>query len=204
MMLSQSLDHAAGGDVQSPQSIGDPHFLTSELLAFFCSVKCPGSVILKTYDLSKELGKAGIPVIGGFHSPIEKECMIMMLRGDGPVVWCVARSIQKMRVPKELRPHVDRGRLSIVSTSPAYQHRPTKELSAVRNRFVADHAKAVFVAYADPGGQIEKLCHALLQEGKPIFTFDDSHNKHLITAGVQTIKSVQSFVSEIRVDNSTS
>jgi len=203
-MLSQSHGHAASDDVQPRQLIGEPLLLSTEMLAFFCSVKCPGSVILKTYELSKELGKAGTPVIGGFHSPIEKECMIMMLRGDGPVVWCVARSIQKMRVPKELRPHVDRGRLLIVSMSPSYLQRPTKESSAARNRFVADHAKASFVAFADPGGQVEKLCHELLHEGKPIFTFNDPHNKHLVTAGVQPIRSAQSFVSEIRVDNAAS
>lgn len=170
--------------------IGDIHLLSADLLAFFCSVKCPGSLILKTYDLSKELCKAEIPVIGGFHSPIEKECMIIMLRGKAPIVWCVARGIQKMRVPKELRPHVDNGRLLIVSTSSQHLLRPTKDSSVARNRFVANQAKAVFVAYADPGGHTDNLCDDLLASHRPLFTFTDPRNQHLLIKGVQSAASL--------------
>jgi hypothetical protein len=41
---------------------------------------------------------AGIPIIGGFHSPMEKECLDLLLRGQQPIVICPARSIQGMRI----------------------------------------------------------------------------------------------------------
>ena len=45
------------------------------LWALFCSKKCPGELILKTHDLVQRFKERGIPTIGGYHSPIEKECL---------------------------------------------------------------------------------------------------------------------------------
>ncbi len=80
-------------------AIGDAQILNVGLLALFCSVRCPGDLILKTYDLARTLRDAGVPVIGGFHSPMEKECLRLLLRGQQPVVVCPARNIENMRVP---------------------------------------------------------------------------------------------------------
>jgi predicted AAA+ superfamily ATPase len=46
--------------------------------------------VLRTFALA--LREAGIPVIGGFHAPMEKECLDLLLRGTQPVVICPARS----------------------------------------------------------------------------------------------------------------
>ena len=65
--------------------IGNPDILKRPLVGLFCSIRCPGSVILRTYDLARALRDAGVPVIGGFHSPMEKECLDLLLRGRQPV-----------------------------------------------------------------------------------------------------------------------
>ena len=69
---------------------GNLDILQRQKLALFCSVKCPGNLILQTYDLARALRDAGIAVIGGFHSPMEKECLELLLRGRQPVVICPA------------------------------------------------------------------------------------------------------------------
>lgn len=51
--------------------LGDLNILNQQSLALFCSVKCPGNLILQTYDLAQRLRKSGVTVIGGFHSPME-------------------------------------------------------------------------------------------------------------------------------------
>ena len=51
-------------------AIGNLKILQGRMLGLFCSVKCSGNIILRTYDLSRALRDAGAPVIGGFHSPI--------------------------------------------------------------------------------------------------------------------------------------
>ena len=62
--------------------------LDADLTALFCSGQFPGDVILKVYDLSRAMRDAGVPVIGGFLSPMEKECLRLLLRGRRPVVVC--------------------------------------------------------------------------------------------------------------------
>jgi predicted Rossmann fold nucleotide-binding protein DprA/Smf involved in DNA uptake len=50
--------------------LGNLDLLQSRPLALFCSIKCPGDVILRTYDLVRTLRVAGVPIGGGFHSPM--------------------------------------------------------------------------------------------------------------------------------------
>ena len=71
-------------EIQRFWAIGNLGILENPLLAFFCSSKCPGNVILGVYDLARILRDAGIPIVSGFHSPMEKECLDLLLRGDQP------------------------------------------------------------------------------------------------------------------------
>jgi hypothetical protein len=71
-----------------------------------CSVKCSGNAILQTLDLAQQLRDAGVPVIGGFHSPMERECLRILLRGSQPIIVCPARRLQGMRVPREHHAHL--------------------------------------------------------------------------------------------------
>ena len=78
---------------------GNLQLLEESLTAFFCSVPCPGDLILKAYDLARTMRDAGVPVIGGFQTPMVKECLRLLLRGSQPVVICPARGIDNMQVP---------------------------------------------------------------------------------------------------------
>src|SRR4030043_131352 len=78
-------------------TIGDVKILNTPLLGLLCSIRCPGRVIVQTYDLARSLRDAQVPVISGFHSPMEKECLDFLLRGKQPIVICPARSVTKMR-----------------------------------------------------------------------------------------------------------
>jgi len=89
---------------------GDHAALRGRKLALFSSVKCPGDIILKTFDLAQHLRDQGVTVIGGFHSPMEQECLRILLRGKQPVVWCPARSIERMVIWHGLS-RFDAGRL---------------------------------------------------------------------------------------------
>src|SRR5262249_33903510 len=132
-------------------AIGNLDILAVPLLGFFCATRCPGNVILRTYDLAQSLREASIPVIGGFHTPMEKECLEVLLRGRQPVVVCPARSIERLRMPVGWRKPYAEGRLLILSPFAAHQRRPTTAFAEHRNRFVATLATHIFVAYAGPG-----------------------------------------------------
>ena len=96
-------------------AIGNLDILKKDLLGFFCSVKCPGNVILKTYDLARELQDTGIAVVSGFHSPIEKDCLELLLKGTQPVAICPARGIENMRISKAWQKALAENRLLIIS-----------------------------------------------------------------------------------------
>jgi predicted Rossmann fold nucleotide-binding protein DprA/Smf involved in DNA uptake len=161
--------------------------LKEKKLALFCSVKCPGSLILKTYDLAQRLKEEGITVISGFHSPIEKECLRILLRGTQPIIICPARSLKGTRIRGEYKKPIEEERLLLLSPFKENQKRNTSETAFERNRFVAAMADAIFIAYASPNSKTEKFCKDVLKWGKPIYTLESDANKTLITLGARPI-----------------
>jgi predicted Rossmann fold nucleotide-binding protein DprA/Smf involved in DNA uptake len=165
-------------------ALGNLDILTMPLLGFFCATRCPGSVILRTYDLALALREAGIPVIGGFHTPMEKECLEVLLRGQQPVVICPARNIERLRMSMSWRKPYDQGRLLVLSPFGARQRRPTTELAEYRNRFVATLATNIFVAYAGPGSKTAQFCGELVAQHRRAYTLDLPDNAHLVQRGI--------------------
>ena len=168
-------------------TIGDQQILRRPLLALFVTTRCPGDVILRVYDAARGLRDAGIPVIGGFHTPMEKECLDLLLRGDQPVVMCPARSLHEMRIPSAWKPAILAGRLLLASPFAERHRRNTAELAGLRNRFVAGLAKEIVVAHAPPGSKTEALCRELLAQGRRIHTFNLPGNTGLIALGAQPV-----------------
>jgi predicted Rossmann fold nucleotide-binding protein DprA/Smf involved in DNA uptake len=167
--------------------LGNLEILKEKKLALFCSVKCPGSLILKTYDLAQRLKEEGITVISGFHSPIEKECLRILLRGTQPIIICPARSLKGTRIRGEYKKPIEEERLLLLSPFKENQKRNTSETAFERNRFVAAMADAIFIAYASPNSKTEKFCKDVLKWGKPIYTLESDANKTLITLGARPI-----------------
>ena len=177
-------------------SKGNLSLLDESLTALFCSNRCPGDLILKTYDLATAMRDAGVPVIGGFQTPMERECLRLLLRGEQPVVVCPARGIDNMRIPREWRPALDDGRLLVLSTFPATVRRPTAELAAQRNELVANLAQQVFIAHAAPGSRTEAFAHKLVESGKPLLTLDSPANANLVVIGAVVKGSVFKLLFE--------
>ena len=155
-------------------ALGDLKILEKPLLGFFCSIKCPGDIILSSYDLVSVLRDSGVAAIGGFHSPIEKDCLDLLLRGKQPIIVCPARGIENMRIRKEYRQPIDEGKLLFLSPFSKDQRRPTVKTSTDRNLLVAALSAVVFVAHAGPGSKTEEFCQEILSWQKPIYTFGSS------------------------------
>ena len=166
---------------------GNPRLLEEPLTALFCSKRCPGDLILKTYDLARAMRDAGVPVIGGFQTPMEKECLRLLLRGRQPVVVCPARGIDNMRIPRDWRGPLKEDRMLVLSPFPPTHRRPTAELSAQRNDLAAALAQRVFIAHAAPGGKTETFARKLAASGKPLLTLDSPANANLVEMGAEAI-----------------
>ena len=165
-------------------AIGHLDILTTRLVGLFCSTKCPGNIIVQTYDLARALRDAGISVISGFHSPMEQECLDLLLRGRQPLVICPARSIAHMRIPDGWRTPLAEGRLLVLSLFAAPHRRPTGGLAEQRNRLVAALADAVVIAHASPGSKIDRLYAGIVAPGKRVYTLDLPENARLMQHGV--------------------
>ena len=166
---------------------GNLGLLEERLTVLFCSIRCPGDLILKTYDLARAMRDAGIPAIGGFQTPMEKECLRLQLRGSQPVIVCPARGIDNTRVPREWRTALDEDRLLVLSPFPSTRRRPTAELAAQGNYLVAERASPVFIAHAAPGGKTEAFARKLATSGKPLLTLDNPANENLVGMGAEVL-----------------
>ena len=169
-------------------AIGNLDILRHKSTALFCSTKCPGDLILKTYDLAQILRDACITVISGFHSPMERECLTILLRGTQPVIICPARSINNMRINKEYKKPLKDERLLFLSPFDENQRRISAHRAHYRNLFVAAMSAVIFIAHAELFSKTEKLCRQILSWQNPIYTFQSDYNKNLIKMGARPIR----------------
>ena len=176
------------GETLPIAAVGNLDLLQSRPLALFCSIKCPGDVILRAYDLVRDIRDAGVPIIGGFHSPMEKECLALLLRGTEPFLVCPARSIEKMRLPSAWKKPLDEGRLLVLSPFSQKHRRVTADRSQRRNLFIAALAGQVLVAHAGRGSKTEHLCGQAISWGKPVWTLASKDNEHLLAIGARHLK----------------
>jgi predicted Rossmann fold nucleotide-binding protein DprA/Smf involved in DNA uptake len=164
-------------------AIGNMDILKEKMSALFCSVKCPGNLIMKTYELARAWRDAGVAVIGGFHSPMEKECLSFLLRGKQPIVWCPARRLSGKRLPDAYVEPLSEGRLLILSPFGQSAVRATHMTAHIRNEFVAAFADRIIFVYATPEGQTEVFCRRVIAWGKPVLTFKCQENSNLLASG---------------------
>lgn len=167
--------------------LGDLALLDGVLTGFFCSVRCPGDIILKTYDLAKALRGAEITLMGGFQSPMEREFLDVLLWGRVRVVICPARGLGNMRVPKNWRAPLSDGRLLILSFFDDNIRRPTAAVVAKRNASIAAVCDRILVAHAQQNGKTEALCKQALTSRKPVLALDSPYNVHLMSLGASRI-----------------
>ena len=178
-------------------SLGNINLLTGhddlqneELWAIFCSNKCPGEIILKAHDLAQRFRRLGKSTIGGFHTPVEKECLRVLLRGAQPIIICPARRIENMRLKPEWKRGLSDNRLLLLSMFASQFRRSTVQLATQRNEFVAALADRILVPHAAEGSRTLELAKMISEWGKPLFTIDTKPNQSLLRLGAQPIEPI--------------
>lgn len=177
------------------RAIGNLDILDINLLGIFCSIKCSGDIILKTYDFMRVLQESGVAVVSGFHSPIEKDCLDILLKGTQPIVICPARGISRMRIPSDWKKPIDQGRLLILSPFEDKQKRPTVSTAQRRNHMVAKLGRSFMIPFADAGSKTDQLGREIIRSGKTVYTFNSESSSSLIQSGG---KAIEPMVKEIR------
>lgn len=141
--------------------LGDPGLLRVRRTALFCSARTPGDAILRAHDAARRMRDEAVTVISGFHSPIEKECLRILLRGKQAVIICPARAIEEIHIRKEIRAAFDSGRVLFLSPFAGQPMRITKESALRRNEVVAALADDAYIAHVSPGGGTARILELL-------------------------------------------
>ncbi len=153
-------------------AMGNVAVLQRRLLGLICSIKCPGSIILKTFDTIRALRDAGVTMVGGFLSPMERDCLDILLRGKQPVILCPARRLTGLRLGHEARQAINENRLLVLSPFADDVRHTTATQAVKRNNLVAALADALLVPYAAPGGKTWTTVNAALKRNQPVYTFE--------------------------------
>ena len=149
---------------------GNAALLGHPLIGLFCSVRCPGSAILRALEWVKTLppfGADGPRIISGFHSPIEQECLRGLIRRQVVTIVCPAREIARYHWPVDWDEPLQNGRMLLVSPF-ITERRPTAATGERRNRLVALLADQIVVIHAEAGGRIEALIDYCKRQGKKV------------------------------------
>lgn len=158
--------------------------------AIFCSSQCPAEIILKAHELAQQFLKSQIPTIGGYHSPVEEECLRVLLRGTQPIIICPPRNIENMRLKSEWQRGISENRLLILSRFDSKYRRSTATLASQRNAFVAALADKILIAHAAEGSQTLEFAQVVSEWDKPLFTFDTEANKPILQLGARPIENL--------------
>ncbi len=142
--------------VEIKDSLGNIQLLNLPLTAFLCSRKYSSNSVLKSYDWAKSQRAAGQCIISGFHSPLEKDVFEILLKGNQPIIYALARGMLK-KIPQNLEPYINAGRLLIITPFEKAIERITKDNAEIRNRLCISLAKDITVAHLTPGGQLDTL-----------------------------------------------
>lgn len=162
----------------APKSItvvGSVAPLSTPMSAFLCSKETPGATILKAFDQAAAWRDAGRCVISGFHSPLEQQCLDILLRGKQPVVMALARGLGALKLPTVQSKALKDGRLTVISQFPPTEKRATRDLAHQRNRFVVALADEVVFAFVSPGGSLSLLADEIDASGS---TWRQLHLEH--------------------------
>jgi predicted Rossmann fold nucleotide-binding protein DprA/Smf involved in DNA uptake len=148
----QSIQH----NDQSVAAIGNVDLLNRPKTGLLCSRKCPADKILEAYDRFKEwAANPETTIISSFHSPVEKECLRLLLKGPANLILCPAREIEHLQIPKDWKPALDADRMLILS--PYAEKRADRHTAQKRNKLVAQWADTLYVPFSTPGGALEAL-----------------------------------------------
>ena len=139
--------------ITEPSMLGEKSIWQLRKTAFLCSDKFSAGSVLKSYDWASEMKSAGRCVISGFQSKLERDVFDILLGGDSPLIWVLARGIYD-RAPVKYREHINAGRLLIASPFADVIKKPNRALAFERNQFIVDSADEIVFAHIHAGGML--------------------------------------------------
>lgn len=165
---------------------GPRDVLKRPMLTVLGSRQVPGQILNHMFDAAQRLREEGVVMVGGFHSPVERETLRVFLRSPHPTVVCWARGLP-VRLPKVLQARFAASGVLLLSPFAETVRRATLGSCRFRNLFSASLAGRVCVLHALPGSKTWVLVQQLVCRGMPVYTLDVPENRGLREIGVEPL-----------------
>ncbi|MBQ7856493.1 MAG: hypothetical protein IJ348_05200 [Alistipes sp.] len=143
---------------------GNEELLDRPLVAFFASRTAPEGADDLARQWAYEISLSDKVVISGFHSPIERLVLDILLSQGASVVVAIGRSLYH-KIPSHLQSAYDEGRVLFISFRD--YDRPSFSNSQLRNWAAADLAEQVIFAPFEPSSQLATLYYSLSRGATP-------------------------------------
>jgi len=126
------------------RGIGNPALWSGEKLGVLCSRNAPHIGRMPAADV----------YFGGWHSPKEKEILDWLLNNGRRVIACPAWGIENTAFAPGVRNALEGNRMLILEMRDVSGNMAAAE---ARNRFVIEHADALFTPHVTHGGMLDRL-----------------------------------------------
>ena len=134
--------------------LGNEDLLDRYLVAFFASRLSTAEITERALQWATNICQTDKVVISGFHSPLEKEVLRVLIEHKHPVIIALGRALYK-RVPSNLQTAFDEGRLLFVSFRGYSRH--SWKSSEIRNWKAAGLADEVYFTPFDQTSSLSTL-----------------------------------------------
>lgn len=138
-------------------TLGNLDLLSLYKTAFLCSRNCPAEAARKSLLWADAQRDREGCLLSGYQSRIEKDVLQRLLEGSQSVIVALATGIM-VRFDPCLQAALDAGRLLVVTRYADSVTHACEDKCFQRNRLMMELADETVVAYAAPGGNLERLC----------------------------------------------
>ena len=148
-------------------SIGNTDLLDRHLVAFFASCTVTPETESRCIAWAESICGTDSVVISGFHSPLEKKILKVLLEHKHPVALFLGRAMYK-RIPAEYQEVIDEGRMLIVSVRNNCRH--SNDSAETRNWNVARFADEIFMSPFDRNSLLSTMYYTYTHYSKTPIT----------------------------------
>lgn len=134
--------------------LGNRDLLNLPKTAFLASSTIPTDMVLRCYDWAQQASRGNECIVSGFSSHLEQRVLHFLVKGTCPIILVLGRKMYK-RVPEELRPLLDKGRLLIISTTKAT--RQSRTTAYARNQYICELVDKIIMVGVNEGSSLSPL-----------------------------------------------
>ena len=144
---------------------GNKDLLDRPLVAFFASRTAPPEALALATHWANMIAQTDKVIISGFHSPIERAVLDILLAHKRPVVVALGRALYR-KVPAHMQVAFNENRILFISYRPS--SRPSLSNSQLRNWAITDLADEIIFAPFESSSQLSTLYFTIQKSDTPV------------------------------------